>query len=290
MQSPEENNVVAHAEAVPTVQNKSFKNSIIILIVIIVAILIGALAFFIGLYVGANTSKNTQTTDKTTPSPMPINPEGNNNLTSPIITIASPSANEEVDGSITVSGTATPTFELLSVEVFDDKNNSLARTEVPILDFSGTNMPSEWVATIYLNKSPATNTGKIKVTPTKLSTDAHNKEVAVKFKQQTVSGRVKLYSPLEDQIITGTKLLVRGEMQNFFEGHMDFRIKDEAGKEIVKGFVTAPDNYEKFSTFDEEIAISGFTKVQGKTGTFEVFDVSQADGKETMLLSFKIKY
>lgn len=206
-----------------------------------------------------------------------------------IITVDSPSSDDEVIGQIEVKGKATSSLETLKVDLYDD-NSVLLGTSTFSLSSSDDDV--DWTTTINVTRSPGTNEGKIQVFPASQGEGSPITQViSVKFKLQTAKDRIELFAPLENQLMSETEILFRGQMKNFFEGNMNVRLKDESGTVIFDGSISADDgNYEEFSDFEKTIDIKELPENAGTEGTWELYELSPKDGKTTVLLSIAIRF
>jgi hypothetical protein len=101
--------------------------------------------------------------------------------------------------------------------------------------------------------------------------------------------RLEITSPLSGETIpsTGGTVLLKGLMQDFFEGTMTFRFENANDEVLYSGSVTAlGDNYGQMANFEQIVSLPVFPS--GKvttTATLDFFDVSMEDGRETLLLT-----
>jgi len=104
--------------------------------------------------------------------------------------------------------------------------------------------------------------------------------------------RLQLDSPINNQTLSkaGETLLLKGRMQGFFEGTMNYRILDASGIVITSGTVTAPDNYGQFATFEKNITVPSFATNTSTTGKFIFYEVSMKDGAETIIGILSLKF
>lgn len=201
--------------------------------------------------------------------------------------VISPTNNQEINGRFIVEGEATSSLEELTIELYDDNLVLIGNYAIELTSDS-----TSWYIYMDVTKSPTTLSGKLSVYPTDQgrSSDLLS-EVAIKFETNEYSGRVKLFSPLENQILTGTEVLFRGEMKDFFEGTLSIRLKDGSGNVLYSGHITAgSENYGVFASFEETIECGEISQYPGSEGTWEIYEVSTMDGSETVLLSITVRF
>lgn len=107
----------------------------------------------------------------------------------------------------------------------------------------------------------------------------------------SVPERLVVSSPAPNTVHkSGDKVMLTGQMQDFFEGNMLVRLRSAAGAEIFFTPVQAQaENYNRFAPFSLEVTIptlpTGVT-----TGKWEFIEASAKDGQEDVLLSIPVKF
>ncbi len=102
------------------------------------------------------------------------------------------------------------------------------------------------------------------------------------------STNIRVSSPQPGQHV-GTPVVVSGEAL-VFERTVNYRLKDENGKVLAKGYTTATEaDYagKKFGTFRGEMV---YTSETTGNGTVEVFSVDQKDGSEVDKVTIPVQY
>ena len=253
-----------------------------VIIIFLLLVAIGLLFFFL---------KNNQAANNTVTNTVQDN--------TPVLTtvaITSPSSNDIVTGKINVSGTFSGLITGFNITISDDDNNVLDSNSITVQS-SGTTQAQNWNAVLDLIYAPQTDGGTITVTPSDIQLTDIKATVKVTFKQlkDAADNRIRVFAPLEDQVM-GSTVLLRGQMKGFFEGTMSVRLKDAEGNVIYSGSINPtpnednPDQYTNFVDFSQNVTIDNLAEAQGKTGTWEFYDVSMKDGSETVLLSINVRF
>lgn len=243
---------------------------------VITVILLVLIAFVAGLYLGANDiikfPGSTQTTEEQT------------------IAITTPAAGAEVTGKVTISGTASADLGALQVVLTSTPEGGLLELASATVSLTGEGL-ANWSTTLVVNNSVTAELATIMVYPADADrTSALTQTVDVSFAVQVAEDRIMLYSPVKDQQLPADTVLLAGQMQDFFEATLNVRLLDEDGTELLSDIITASeDNYGQFADFEKEIDMSAVTP-KGKTGEWEFYDVSAADGSETVLLTVPVSF
>jgi hypothetical protein len=108
----------------------------------------------------------------------------------------------------------------------------------------------------------------------------------------STADRVRITSPLPNQIIpaAGGNIVLAGQIKDFFEGTMGYRLLGGNGGVLISGSVTAPDNYGRFADFTKTVAVPPIPSTAGNPGKWEFFETSMKDGSETVLLSLPVEF
>ncbi len=198
------------------------------------------------------------------------------------ITVTSPHPNDTVDGQVSVQGKVSRPGEY-TIHISDDLN-ILGEKTVTAESGGGT-----FSALVPVTSSPAGNAGEVVITVQ--GADSPPVSVPVFFKLQEAAERVRLQSPLPNQLMKGASVGFRGSMKGFFEGVMHVRLKDDKGAVLFTDTITAADdNYEQFAPFDKTVKYGTIVANGLGSGSWEIYDVSAKDGSETVLLSVPIRF
>lgn len=209
-----------------------------------------------------------------------------------LLDIIDPKENDILNGEIALNLRYKGDMDTLIVGVYDDEDNLLGIKEVDTV-----NDPNEQMIVIDLdiNDSPSTDTGYILARAFKDGNEITelNERVDIRFLTLDLTNRLKVYSPLLKQVVSKEepRLSLRGEMQGFFEGLMNYRVISTNGSVINEGFINADgDNYVAFVPFSKEIIMDPFSSTIGDTGRLELYELSMEDGSERVLLSIPIRF
>lgn len=208
------------------------------------------------------------------------------------VSVQKPAINEVVTGVISYQGTVSESDADLLIRVEDFNDNILAEQELGTL----TSKPSglfEWKGNITLTISPISQLGSFKIVHA--TTEEELYSVPIQFKTITVTDRLKVYGPQENQIISGDTTLFSGEMKGFFEGNVSVKILGSNGTEIFRGSVQATpsegeDPYTQFVEFSSRLNHGEIPATAGATGKVIFFDISAKDGTERDLLTINVTF
>jgi len=208
--------------------------------------------------------------------------------TKPYILITSPKKDSSMDAFVKVSGKSSSSVGNIYLELFNLNQNELFST---LIEFPYSDQEVfEWEYYITLTEAPETLKGLLTAYSEKPIENEDGEleviraEVPINFNLPKAENRIKLNSPLNNLWVTD-EILVKGEMKDFFEGTMYFRIYSEQGVELLDGAITALDeNYNKYAPFEEIINIESIKDQIGDSGTLVLYDVSMLDGDETTLI------
>jgi len=265
-----------------SVANKPSKLLKTLLFVVIFVIGVG---FILWLVLSSITPSNNESDDDTNKESEVTSTIGTSDVEM-TVSVTSPTNGKEVDGEISVQGISSPALGDLSVIVYDDQNTNLGNKNV-LVDKNSEKSTLNWQDVVYVSSSPETEQGYLLVFPSALGRDADlTAKVNITFKSNEAGDRIKLFGPLNNQQINSTRVVFRGEMQNFFEGTMNIRLKNEVGKVIYTGYVMPEgDNYGKFSSFRSSVDFESLPQDAGKNGAWELYEISAKDGTEEVLLT-----
>lgn len=211
---------------------------------------------------------------------------------SALIELDTPTGNTTVGGRIEISGTATISLETIRIRLYDESDMLLGEADVT-LSADESSQTVSWSTFLDVTESPAGKTGVLHVFPMNEGEMSElAKEVILSFPVQSQNeDRIKLEAPLNNQLLTDTKVLFRGQMKDFFEGTLGIRLKDESGAVIFSGFITADgNNYGEFAYFEKEVDIGEFPDDVGNSGTWELYETSMRDGSETIFLQVAVRF
>jgi hypothetical protein len=206
-----------------------------------------------------------------------------------ILDVDSPTEDSGVSKNIIFAAEASADVEYLQVTV---TNGSKELADVKLEDFEEVNSEINlFEETIELSEFP-TN-GKATVTVVAFNTTGELKSVTIPLENQITeaTGRLKIVSPdFNTTLTSGSSLTLCGEMQNFFEGVMSYRIVESSGKAIVNsGQIRATgDNYVQFSPFCETHVLPAFTPTSSSAKVV-FFEESAKDGTEKVILEVPVK-
>lgn len=261
------------------------KNSTItlVLIGIVIILCLGFIVVIIG-YVGLTTGTNnpsntTNSVSNTTNTPSLVAQD-------PLVTIENPKENDIVNGEITIDGFATYHFSNLKIEIYDNQNNKLGSSTVSISSVSDSTIA--WQSKVDIVQSPETNVGKIVV----LSEEPEfSTSTNVNFEAYSdVPENLIVYAPIQNQLMLGNSLLVRGEVKGLFEGTLQLRLKDSAENVIYDDFFTIADQYNVMQEFNFSIDINDLGTAEGGNGVWEFYYLSAVDGSEVILQSIPVRF
>jgi len=277
--------------AVAKTDNK-FQVIIILLLLILISLVLGFAAIFYyqlqkdTLPLIKDNDQSQDQSDKTpTPSSANIAAQG-------IFSIELPRDNDLVNGEIKVHFKYEGQINALKVAIYDDNDLLLGSSDQQLDEVSSESLKQ---INLDIEKSPTATAGYIKLIPVYGNSELANltKEVVVKFLTLEAGDRIKLYSPILRQVISKTKpeLQLNGEMHNFFEGLMNYRLVSSAGALLKQGNIQATqDNYAGFVVFQEQLAIEPFPPNTSDNGRLELYEVSMQDGSEKVLLSVPLRF
>lgn len=205
--------------------------------------------------------------------------------------IIEPTESEVINGKITIKGSVTGSLSPLDIRLYDDDDNLLGQSFIEITG-SDMSIAYTWESQFFINRSPETASGSIKVFPRAEGESSSNTaSVGIISEVQETPDRIKLYSPLKYQEMGDSSVLFRGEMKDFFEATMPIRLKDESGSIIFTDHINATgDNYGQFSSFSKLVDYTRIPAGAGSEGTWEIYEVSMADGSETVLLTIPVSF
>src|SRR5260221_708046 len=255
-----------------------------IAIALALIIIIGIILFMA--YQGNKTS--TATTNNTLVNVIPSNVAELS--MKPTLEVMSPIDNSTVNGKIDVSGKLTSTVGKLTVTVSDDTGVMLGQSDVTV-DATQKDAILDWTSSVDVVVSPQSKTGSLKISAIDSSFSYLTQTIKVNFEEQTADDRVKLTAPLVNQVMYTNDVYFVGQMQNFFEGTMGIRLKDEDNNVIYTGSINASgDNNGQYANFSQNVVVDKLASAKGTIGTWEIFETSAKDGSETVLHSFKVRF
>jgi len=162
------------------------------------------------------------------------------------------------------------------------------------------------IAMILINGSKLSNlnptpTPAITIEPTGVITDNTNTdntvitgvEINPMITEVKTESRIKITSPLAFQVVPkeGTVITIKGQMQGFFEGVMNFRIVDERYFEIASGIITAQgDNLIGFAPFEKQFTVPNFADTYEVRGMLEFSETSMKDGVNIVVASVPLVF
>lgn len=208
------------------------------------------------------------------------------------ISITEPTSDTAVEGRVKVIGTVTGAFSVLRANLYD-KNDILLGTGTVTLNDSSEGKQNDWTLYVDVVTSPGTDKGNLVVFP-----DAEGESSQLAQSTGVIfptmldkNNRVKLYAPLDNQVLTSGSVRFRGQMKDFFEATIGLRLLDESGDVIYQTGLTAlSDNYGQFADFDQVVDIGVFPVSPGETGKWELYEDSAADGTTTVLLTINVRF
>lgn len=279
-----------------TVPKKKSNLPKILIIGCIVLVLLGILTIIVA-FVGYKIYQDNKEKDETVQTTSTSSSTSTSTTTTvedtkPKIIVTTPEINDVVNGEIYISGKATASLDELAIDIYDDEDYWIGYTYV-LLEAEEENTLVDWEASLDVFDTPLTPNGTIYIYPIDSDQDSPlAKDISVKFATQEVPGRIKLYAPLENQAITyGSIYYFKGQMKDFFEATMSIRLLDEDGNIMFSDSVMADsDNYGKFASFEKGLELGEISIPAGTTGKWEIYDTSQADGSEEILLSFDVRF
>ncbi|NTU47065.1 hypothetical protein HGA88_05555 [Candidatus Roizmanbacteria bacterium] len=116
-----------------------------------------------------------------------------------------------------------------------------------------------------------------------------NASSAAGFSVQT--DRIRLISPIAQQVMSGSTIIFKGQMKNFIEGGMNIRLKNERGELILTDTIQAQsDNYSQFADFQKEVNFVKIPSTAGTHGTWEIYEIAAKDGAEKVLLQIPVQF
>lgn len=277
--------------AVVKTDNK-FQVIIILLLLILISLILGfAVIFYYQLQkdslplIKNDEQPQEQTQLSPTPSTSTIEAQGS-------FSVELPRENDLVNGEIKVHFKYEGQINALKVAIYDDNDLLLGSSNQQLDEVSSESLKQ---INLDIEKSPTATAGYIKLIPVYGNSELANlsKEVKVKFLTLEAGDRIKLYSPILRQVISKTKpeLQLSGEMHNFFEGLMNYRLVSSAGALLKQGNIQATqDNYAGFVVFQEQLAIEPFPPNTSDNGRLELYEISMQDGSEKVLLSVPLRF
>jgi biopolymer transport protein ExbD len=285
---------VAPSNPTPVV-NKSdnkFQIIIILLLLILISLILGfAVIFYYQLQKDTlpliKNEQQNQEQNQTSPTPSTQAVEGEG-----FFSVELPRDNDLVNGEIKVHFKYTGQIDALKVAIYDDNNVLLGSSDQVLDEVSSENLKQ---INLDIEKSPTATTGSINLIPVYKNSELGNlsKEVKVKFLTLEAGDRIKLYSPILRQVVykASPELQLGGQMHDFFEGVMNYRLVSSTGTLLKQGFVQATDdNYMGFVSFQEKLELEQFPPDTSDNGRLELYEVSMQDGSEKVLLSVPLRF
>lgn len=102
----------------------------------------------------------------------------------------------------------------------------------------------------------------------------------------SAEGNIRIYSPVSGVPLV-LPLIVTGEAR-VFENTVEWRLRDEDGSELTRGFVTA--QAPEVGVFGPFIIRASYPEPQGKKGTIEVFATSAENGAEIDKVTIPVSF
>lgn len=203
-------------------------------------------------------------------------------LTEKSIIVLSPKALDKVDSSIPIEASIPTGVEKLMFEVIDNKETVIASKSV-LNDESAKSILTD---SIDITGPISTSQIFLKI----YNVEEKEKAVLIELllNKPSLKGRLKLNSPLKYEILEEQSFELSGSMKGFFEATFFARIKNEAGTILYSDFITPStvgDNYLNFVPFLHEFDFSSIETGLTEKLTFEIYDISEKDGSEEVLLS-----
>lgn len=277
--------------AVAKTDNK-FQIIIILLLLILISLVLGfAVIFYYQLQKDAlplikdNEQSQDQSDNTPTPSSADIGTQGT-------FSIELPRDNDLVNGEIKVHFKYAGQIDALKVAIYDDNDVLLGSSDQQLDEVSSESLKQ---INLDIEKSATSKSGYIRLIPVYSNNELADlaKEVKVNFLTLEAGDKIKLYAPILRQVISKTKpeLTLNGEMHNFFEGVMNYRLVSSAGNVFKQGSVQAGgDNYADFVLFQEQLLLEPFPSNTSDNGRLELYEVSMQDGSEKVLLSVPLRF
>lgn len=206
------------------------------------------------------------------------------------ITVVTPTAGDEIDGSVTVAGIAEGEFEEVVVEIQNADGEILGKG-IALLDKVEGEEETAWEIDVNIVTSPASKLGSVVVYPATVAADSPlTKKIQINFMSAEEPGRLVIHAPLSQQVTAEDSVLIRGEMQDFFEGTMGIRLVNANGGTLFEGTITAADNYGQFVEFEEEVDYGDIPLAAGDEGEWQFFEQSAKDGSERILVTVPVRF
>lgn len=199
------------------------------------------------------------------------------------IIISTPSSGAKLGGTLNLSASLPGSVTKVTIDIIDNSNQVIASKEI-----SNTSKLAKQINELLLvDKLSVSDQVTLRVynsdDPEQIAT------LPLTINKPTLSGRLVISSPLEQQHISSKVINLSGEMKGFFEGTLFVRIKNENGTVLYSDFVMPNmDNYEQFAPFSKMFDFSSVEQGLSENLTFEFYDISPKDGAETVLLSIPI--
>jgi hypothetical protein len=221
-----------------------------------------------------------------------INNSSVDNIVNSSIEIDYPVNNDIVDGKIILKLKYLGDIDQLSASIYDDNNEILGFKKQNVI---GSETMQNIQIEFDISSSPTIDTGYILVGGLQDGQEIteDSERVNIKFLALDLANRLKIYSPLLNQVVSkeDPRFIIKGEMQGFFEGVMNYRVTSTNGSVLKQDIVNANgDNYIAYVPFIEETALDPLSPSMGESGRLEIYELSMDDGSERVLLSISLRF
>lgn len=278
---------------------------VVVLAIVIVAIVAAVLGFLAGRLSSGETNTNSQNTapnnnavntppQNTTTKPQVFEPIGSYNAGDNLAEIAD-DFEVTLDPVVAVDGTTKFTGKVkgiegaLNIELYDDTKHLLGAVQT-ILPKGATT----WEASLTIDLAPMTPNGILAFKATNI--DSVVKDVGratVKFAVQEVADKLKVFSPLKNQIVYGDPVKFRGEMTKVFEGTLGVKLLAADGKTIIhQDVITAAggDVYTSYVEFTKDVDYKRIPAGAGPAGKWVIFEEDMSNGSEKVLVEIPVVF
>lgn len=256
--------------------------------IVVVALML--LSFVGGLFVGGKylgSDGNGSDTTESTTSETTIDPN-NNNGDEKILTVTKPSENESVNGKLLVEGQASGSLKELIIKVYDDDWNHIG---IAYAGLNTTASVDDWSTYVHITSSPSSLNGVVRIFPADEGEESRKLvTIPISFEEQGTPGRVRLFTPLYLQTITGETVYFKGQMRDFYDATVGIRLKDDAEKELMKDTIKASgNNTGQWAQFAKVVKIKGLPK-DGGNGVWEICEIDEEGVFGEVILTIPILF